>query len=321
MMREVFSDFIDKDSSFVREFQTGGFSARVFELAIFAYFREKGVRIDSSHPAPDFLTLGDWPIAVEVTTTNQPQGKVPDVLEFKVIGGEELENKGKEFVFQIGKAIRRKIQKRDAQGRAYWEMPHVEGRPFLVAVCAFHNQHAHLNPMGAAGEYLYGKKTRLKHDESGRMVAESQDVSSHEYQGKMIPSGLFGHPEASHLSGVVFSNSHTASIFTRIGAERGYNIPNVKILRFGTCFNHAPNAIEPARFSYTVGDRPEGQREDFSEGLHVFANPWAEIKVAKESFPGVPYHEMLPDGSIQSTFGGGFHPFESQTIIISSGNA
>lgn len=42
LMDEVFADFPDVDHSFVREFQTAGFSARVLELALFAALREQG---------------------------------------------------------------------------------------------------------------------------------------------------------------------------------------------------------------------------------------------------------------------------------------
>ncbi|WPW23314.1 hypothetical protein [Streptomyces sp. HNS054] len=46
LMDEVFADFPDVDHSFVREFQTAGFSARVLELALFAALREQGKELD-----------------------------------------------------------------------------------------------------------------------------------------------------------------------------------------------------------------------------------------------------------------------------------
>jgi hypothetical protein len=73
LMNAIFAQFIDVDGSFIREFQTGGFSARVFELALFAYMQEHDLDLDRSHPAPDFHICGQSPVAVEVTTTNPPQ--------------------------------------------------------------------------------------------------------------------------------------------------------------------------------------------------------------------------------------------------------
>jgi len=52
-MDEVFADFHDVDRSFLREFQTGGFSARVFELALFAYLREQGYEVDRASAGPN----------------------------------------------------------------------------------------------------------------------------------------------------------------------------------------------------------------------------------------------------------------------------
>ena len=41
LMDEIFVDFSDVDHSFIREFQSGGFSSRVLELALFAYHQEQ----------------------------------------------------------------------------------------------------------------------------------------------------------------------------------------------------------------------------------------------------------------------------------------
>jgi hypothetical protein len=119
MMNEVFADFHDVDKSFIREFQTEGFSARVFELALFAYLREQGCALDRSHPSPDFVVRGEAPVAIEVTTTNPAQDSEPDDLTYSPPTPENLSTMDKDFVFQLGKALRRKIIHRDAAGRAY----------------------------------------------------------------------------------------------------------------------------------------------------------------------------------------------------------
>ena len=46
------SNFPDVDHNFIQEFQTGGFSHRVLELALFAYLQEQGYDLDRSAPAP-----------------------------------------------------------------------------------------------------------------------------------------------------------------------------------------------------------------------------------------------------------------------------
>jgi hypothetical protein len=50
-MNALFAQFTDVDGSFVREFETGGLSARVFKLALFANLQEHDLDLDRSHPA------------------------------------------------------------------------------------------------------------------------------------------------------------------------------------------------------------------------------------------------------------------------------
>lgn len=63
-----------------------------------------------------------------------------------------------EFVFQSAKALRRKLLKRDAQGRAYWEQ-HVQGRPFVIALESFHHLSSLFHTVGPLADYLYGHRT------------------------------------------------------------------------------------------------------------------------------------------------------------------
>ncbi|CRK56827.1 Glycosaminoglycan attachment site [Alloactinosynnema sp. L-07] len=149
----IFANLRDVDRSFVREFQTGGFSARVFELALFAHLEEMDLDLDRTHPAPDFVVRGDAPVAIEVTTTNPVQGTPLDPGPPYPLLPDDLDLADQEFVFQVGKALRRKLEHRDAQGAAYWEKPHTAGVPFVVAVGAFHGPHAQLHPDGLLATY------------------------------------------------------------------------------------------------------------------------------------------------------------------------
>ncbi|MGV9967613.1 hypothetical protein ACWDU3_27300 [Streptomyces olivaceus] len=323
LMNEVFADFHDVDKSFVREFQSAGFSARVFELALFAYLRERGLSPDRSHAAPDFVIRGKDPVAIEVTTTNPVQGGVPDDLEFSPLRPEEIFDADRAFVFQLGKALRRKLIHRDAAGCAYWEKSHVRDVPFVIAVGAFHNQNAQMHVMSSVSEYLYGQRDVLGHDDSGKLTIATHGIDTHESGGKTIPSGLFRLPEAGNLAGVLFSNAHTVAMFNRIGTETGYGSDDVALCRIGTAYDPDPNASTPQSFSYVVGDRPPGQQENFAEGLHLFINPWATQKLSPQALPGIPFVDLLDDGRLMTMLPGGFHPFTSKTLTIEGphGNA
>ncbi|XVV02765.1 hypothetical protein ACQPW3_36260 [Actinosynnema sp. CA-248983] len=314
---EIFSDFQDVDGSFVKEFQTGGFSARIFELALFAYIAENDLELERSEAAPDFVIEGANPVAIEVTTTNPAEGVQPPEGPPYSLVPQDWEWEDKAFVFQIGKALRRKLLKRDARSRAYWELPHVAGKPFVIAVSAFHNEHSQLQAAGLLSAYLYGKGSTFYRSDDGTLIITPHDVPEHTLGEKTIPSGLFGHPEARNLSGVLFSNSHTAAKFNRIGVEQGLGEPGIALLRFGTRYDFNPDAAEPALFAYVVGDRPEDELEDFAEGLHLFINPWADTPLSADTFPGgVTFHQLDETGLVSTTTPVGFHPMMSKTMTF-----
>ncbi|MEU4266080.1 hypothetical protein [Streptomyces sp. NPDC025273] len=321
LMNEIFTDFHDVDKSFVREFQSGGFSARVFELALFAYLREQGLSPDRSQAAPDFVIRGENPVAIEVTTTNPAQGKEPDDIEYAPLLREEIPEADQAFVFQLGKALRRKLTHRDAAGCAYWEKSHIRDVPFVIAVGAFHNQNAQMHVMSSVCEYLYGQRDVLGHDESGKLTIAAEEISAHELRGKTIPSGLFRLPEAANLAGVLFSNAHTVAMFNRIGMEIGYGSDDVAFCRVGTAYDPDPNASTPQLFSYVAGDRPPDQQETFTEGLSLFLNPWAIRKLSPQALPGISFVDLLDDGRLMSMLPGGFHPFTSKTLVFEGPNA
>jgi hypothetical protein len=321
LMDEVFAEFPDVDHSFVREFQTGGFSPRVFELALFAYLREQGYDLDRSRPAPDFVTRGDVPVAIEVTTSNPAQDQDQDEAALSAMARmgvpDDLPFSQREFVFQAGKALRRKLLKRDAAGRAYWEQPHIAGVPFVVALEPFHASSALVHAVGWLSQYLYGRRVLIAYDARGRLQLTAEPIGQHQHGGKSIPSGLFALPEAAHLSAVLFTNSSTVPKFNRIGTERGYGPPDIAMIRFGAIFDPSPNASIPLPFAYIVGDPARDQREAFSEGLHVLHNPWAQTPLPLGALRDVTEHQLRNDGLVLTTFSR-LDPFASKTLTFDS---
>lgn len=315
LINEIYANFHDVDGSFVREFQTGGFSARVLELALFAYLEEKDLDLDRSAAAPDYVLRGQHSVAIEVTTTNPAQGTAPDANTAPDLLPADLPAADRQFVFQIAKAIRRKLIHRDARGRPYWDQPHVKGLPFVVAVGAFHNDHAQFEPDALVSNYLYGLAQALSRDNTGNRVITQEEIELHEFNGKMIPSALFRQPEAADLSGVLFSNQHTIAKFNRIGTEQGLGHPDTALVRFGTAYDNSPDAIEPHQFVYTVGRQPASYRETFAQGLHLFVNPWARVPFDRAAFPGIIHTSIDADGIVMPEVPEGFHPLLSKTAV------
>jgi hypothetical protein len=305
MMDEIFASFPDVDGNFVQEFQTGGFSPRVFELALFAYLKEQGYMLDRSRPAPDFVIIGGTPVAIEVTTSNPPDGQDPDDVDPSTglarLVPDDLPTAEQEFVFQAGKALRAKLLKRDAAGLAYWEQPHTTGMPFVIALESFHSASSLFHAVGFLGNYLYGRRDVATYDAYGNLHLTGEPITEHHYRGRTIPSGLFSLPEAAYLSAVLFTNNATISKFNRIGTERGYGPDDIAMIRYGTIYNPEPNAIKPVISGYLVGDYEPEERESFSEGLHLLHNPWAANPLTSGALRDITEHQLLDDGRVLTT--------------------
>ena len=319
LMDEVFAELPDVDHSFVQEFQTGGFSPRVLELALFAYLQEQGHDLDRTSPAPDFVIPGPSPVAIEATTSNPPEGQDPDVVDpatgvQRLIPADETEAE-QAFIFQVAKALRAKLNKRNAAGQAYWEQPHVAGMPFVIALESFHNASSLAHGIKPLADYLYGRRDVATFDASGNLHLTAIPVTEHHYRDKTIPSGLFSQPEARHLSGVLFTNNATTSKFNRMGTERGYGPPDVTMIRYGTIVDPDPNAVEGQQFGYVVGDYGSEEWETFSEGLNLLHNPWAENPLDLGVLRGITEHQMVDDGRVLTTFSR-LDPVTSVTLIF-----
>jgi len=324
LMDEIFADFPDVDHSFVREFQTAGFSPRVLELALFAYLKEEGYELDRSRPAPDFVISGDSPVAIEATTSNPPEGADPDYVDPSVglqrLMPDDVPAAEQAFIFQAAKALRSKLSKRDAAGLAYWEQPHVAGMPFVIALESFYSASSLAHAIRPLGDYLYGRRDVATYDVDGNLHLVGELITEHQNGGKTIPSGLFSQSSASQLSAVLFTNNATISKFNRIGTERGYGPADVAMIRYGAIVDPDPNATKPQLFGYLVGDYEPDQRESFSEGLNLLHNPWAESPLDLGVLRNVTEHQLVDDGRVLTTCSR-LDPIASVTMIFQGAGA
>ncbi|MFD5659847.1 hypothetical protein [Streptomyces hirsutus] len=326
LIDETFATFHGADRSFIREFQTGGFSPRVLELALFAALHEQGHTLEHTCGAPDFLIGGPDAVAIEATTSNPAQGASPAADLEQLPQGKhplvpaDLDDAEAEFVLQSAKALRRKLEKRSAQGHAYWQAPHVQGRPFVIALESFHHLSALFHTVAPLSNYLYGRRDVATRDDHGALVLTSEKITEHRRGDTSIPSGLFAQPEAAHLSAVIFSNSATVAKFHRIGTERGYGPQDVALLRYGSLPDPDPNADRPFEHAYVVGDYGPEERETFSEGFHILHNPWAGIPIADGVFPGFTEHRLWDDGLVLTTTSRPDY-FTSHTLVFHAPDA
>jgi hypothetical protein len=313
MLRDVVATMEDPDGNLVEQFQSHGFDARTFEIYLHALFGEAGHTIDRSHDRPDFLISCDGlTVAVEAVTANPPPGK--DYQPYQIIPAnpprtrEEIFRYLKhEVAIKFGSPLYSKLQKR------YWELPHVAGRPLILAIETFHGgalQHS----ATSVSQYLFGIDHSYGLDGDGLLVVEGEAITEH-VGSKRIPSNFFGQPDAEHVSAVLFCNAGTIPKFARLGHQGGHRSRAVRMIRYGTCLDHDPNATEPEQFAYEVGD-PEVPPEPWRDGSVLIHNPNALHPLPAEWLGASGEENLQPGGTVALTWRDPFQPFESLTMMF-----
>jgi hypothetical protein len=298
----------DVDGNFIEQFQTTGFDARIWELYLFAAFREMNYLIRHIRPAPDFLCNN--PLAtfgVEATTVNPSRD-----ASGAIVSGppretpEQVEAYLTQYMpIKFGSALTSKLAKR------YWELPHMDGIPLLFAVQDFSERRSMTMTRSAFEKYIYGYAHDWERDAGGKLIIRPRKIGTHCWGAKEIPSGFFDLPETENVSGVFFSNSGTISKFNRMGLIAGFGSPRLRLVRVGTAVNHDPNASAPRAFRHSVND--PGYDETWCEGLDVWHNPRAKHPLSPHTLPWAAHHQLLPDGQVVSQTPE-WHPLGSFTL-------
>lgn len=301
----------DVDGNFVEQFQSAAFDARLLELYVFALLVENGFTLRHEGAAPDFLAHdGGGELALEVTSVNpsvdtQGQRVPPPPVETE----EEVARYLRDWMpIRFGGPLTAKLRRR------YWTLPHVAGKPLLLAIQDFHAPQSMTRARTGLGIYLYGTDHDWHHDDQGRLVITPRRVNEHRWGEKVIPSGFFNLPEAENISAVLFNNSATLSKFNRMGYVAGFGSRRVQLIRRGFALDPDPNAAVPTPFVQAVD---ENYFETWSEGLDIFHNPRALHPLDPRHFPTAQHHTLQPDGQVSTfRFNDAFHPLASTTHIL-----
>lgn len=299
MIEEVALAFVDVDGNYVKDFQTTGFNARLWELGLFAFLYEQQFAIPREYDRPDFyITKWGYPIGIEATTVNPTEGDPPPYPSSE----EELKQLRNDFMpVKFGSALHSKLQKK------YWELEHMKDVPLILAVHDFCADNSMVWSAPALGDYLYGVRHSWKKSADGKLEITETAITEHVWKTKRIPSGFFNLPGSEHVSAVLFSNSTTVSKFNRLGVLAGFGPSNIRIFRTGVRHDFDPNATEGIPFHEEVV--PGEYDEDWSHGMQLFHNPKARISIPQEFFQGCAHHffdgkrraSFLPDGFIHES--------------------
>jgi hypothetical protein len=292
----------DVDGNFVQQFQTVAFDARVWELYLFAVFTELGFARNTDLQVPDFILDGmTGSLAVEATSANpaEDQPVAPPRTP------EELTPYLENYVpIKLSRALRSKLRRRPP----YWEVPGMEGRPFVLAVQDFHNPGVMRMIIPAATELAFGVRHRLV---DGQRVIER--IAEHRFGDAVQPSGLFFQPSAENLSAVLVNPQGTLVKFNRLGLIAGFGDRRVRMRRTGVR-RYDSNIADPRPRPFVEDVHAPGYTETWIEGAVVLHNPNANLPLDPSSIVGATHEFLEPDGSIMSLLPD-HPPYWSQTIV------
>ncbi len=136
-MQVVFDQIPRLDGNFVRDFQTTGFDARVWELYLFAWANASGYEVRRPYDSPDYLVVRKghevWLEAVTANpTVGQPQPVRLDPNDHEYL--EAVRNRDfHQLPIKFGSPLFSKLKKK------YWELPPVQGTPLVFALSDFHD--------------------------------------------------------------------------------------------------------------------------------------------------------------------------------------
>jgi len=211
---EAYFAMPNPDDNFVSDLQTDNFASRLFELYLLAALREQGATVSQEYDSPDFFVeRAGHQCSIEAVTAN-PKGKRAQGLTSPTFAPKSRQERtiGSPAV-RFAKTLRSKLQ------REYEKLPHVQGKPFALALADFHAPSSMVWTREALPSYLYGFSADVVEGPDGRK-AVGRSVTKLLGPDE-IPAGLFRDPAMAHLSGIVFSNAATLGKFNRMGFPRG----------------------------------------------------------------------------------------------------
>lgn len=267
LIKEVVYSYVDPDGHYIKEFQTQGFDARIWELFLYVYLYDTGFEFIHGQAAPDYhVSFFGNECCIEAVTVNASQNPDRPDAEQPKTSEEILKLVDNYLPIKFGSSLYSKLQKK------YWEKEHVKGKPLIIAIHDFHMSGSMVWSRDGLFEYLYGRRIRLvKSGDTQKIVDET--IESHSWRGKTIPSNFFNLPDAENISAVLFTNAATITKFNRMGKLAGLGGKDLKLIREGFLFNPDPEAFEPIPFSRDVDS--DDYEETWSDSLIMYHNPRA----------------------------------------------
>jgi len=276
--------YVDVDGNYIKDFQSTGFNARLWELYLYIFLKHQGFEFDNSFNAPDYLVdKFGVTIALEATTVNhdakfdEPYPNDESDI-FKLV---------QDYMpIKFGSSLFSKLQKE------YWRREHVRGKPLIFALHDFHMLELLYWSQRALRNYLYGSRYKAIFDDGSskleldaRSLPIPEAIARHSYKHKDIPSNFFNQPGAEFVSGVLYCNNATLDTFNGIGKLAKMGDYKRKIVRVAETNDLESSSYRPKVMVENVDDK--NYEEAWEDTMCLFHNPNGKHPIPRELFSGI----------------------------------
>ena len=244
--------FEDRDGKFVHEFQTT-YNSCFWELYLYAVLKHLNIGVDFTKSSPDFVS-STLPVAIEAAIASHAQDDIPEWE--KTIDGIVHDNLTAAYIQSITRLSNAFMGKVRAYDTKYIQLPHMAQRAYVIAIANYGTQD--FNMLGDVA------MQRLLYD-----VWEERQVLKP--NGAEVPVGLFRSESFSQVSAVIYSSLATFGKARALGSGN----PNLIFQAIRIKDNYNPIRIVSSKADY---------QESLTDGLRLFANPFAETPVKMEWF-------------------------------------
>lgn len=274
MIGELAHWFYDSDGVFNRALQGNEFNARLFELYLRALFYCLRFEVIRPGAQPDYCLekFGNRLFVEATSVAEDPAARAKSLLP----GYDDalLRHVKEEMQYKFARTLLNKVKhKPKPDGVPYWELSHVKGNPFAIAIHDYSWPGSMVFSDGALEEYLYGLRW-----EDGKW----KSIDKHVLGGKEVLSNFFGDERHKYVSAVILATQATIPKFDRMGRLAGVDSPNRDAWVAGQRMGGDGRFFE---FFEKVGS--EGYSESWVDGVIVFHNPKAFYPLSHFLFPGV----------------------------------
>lgn len=278
--------FQDRDNKFAKEFQTS-FEPCLWELYLFAYLKELGLRCDFSYDAPDYI-VNDPEFCIEATIALPAQGDL-GAHGFRMEDMPRDFNKfNSEASIRLSNSFISKVKKLRSR---YSLLPQCKEKPFVIAIASFDRPFAHFAAARPILATLYG----LYYDEEATIESGAKSIISYNVDAAVkkenvnIDMGLFCTPAYSDVSAVIYSSLATWGKVRALA-------DNPSAFTIYTSFTPKENSLYPEVHQATKSDYVE----HLADGLYILHNPFAKYPLPKDilSHPRIAQGYVEPDGYV-----------------------